>query len=157
MPRKPDIQYVRFYTDGSAARQLEPVAPKKKTTLPKVKRQKRKVIYVDPLAIGGIVISVVLLLMMAVGSVQLHDAQQQMHTMESDLSTLTKANAELWESYEAGYNLELIKKSALAIGMIPAEDVQQITISVPVPQQQVQMTQQSFWEKITVFFEGLFA
>ena len=66
MARRPDIQYVRYYTDGSAARQLEPKAPRKKQQLPKVKQQPKQTLYIQPMAIAGVLLSAVMLVMMIV-------------------------------------------------------------------------------------------
>ena len=49
---------------------------------------------------------------------------------------------------------EEIEKAALALGMIPQEQAQSITISVPMPEA---VEEPSFWEKTAVFLEGLFA
>ena len=41
MARQLDVQYIRFYTDGSAAHKVAPVAPLKTIKLPKIKKHKR--------------------------------------------------------------------------------------------------------------------
>ena len=62
MTRYPNVQYVHFYTDGSAARKLEPVIPFKKNTvrIPAQKKSKRKVIYLDPVAIFSMAVALCL-------------------------------------------------------------------------------------------------
>ena len=81
MARKPDIQYVRYYTDGSAARQLEILSPQKtKTTYPRTRRKKGYVIYVDPLAICSIVLAMVLLVCMVMGTLQIQSAWKDLET-----------------------------------------------------------------------------
>lgn len=155
MARKPDIQYIRFYTDGSAARQLEPKLPKKKkTSSPKARKQKVRVIHVDPLALGGIVVSAVMLVMMIVGSVQLYTVRQQEQRMRSHVSTLQEENMQLHATYETGYDIEAYEKAALAMGMVPMEDTTRIAISVSEPEPVAEPT---LWEQIWVFFTGLFA
>lgn len=155
MARKPDIQYIRYYTDGSAARQLEPKLPKrKKTSSPKVRRQKVRVIHVDPLALGGIVVSAMMLIMMIVGSVQLYTVRQQEQQMRSYVSSLQVENAQLHDTYETGYDIEAYEKAALAMGMVPIEDTTRITIFVSEPEVVAEPT---LWEQIWVFFTGLFA
>ena len=155
MARKPEVQYIRYYTDGSAARQLEPKAPRKrKTALPKSQRQKRKVVYVDPVAIGGIAVSAVMLVMMAVGSVQMYNAHRQNVQMEAYVQSLSRENAVLQDTYEAGIDLEEIEQSALALGMIPEAQAQTFTVSVEMPQI---VEEPTFWEKVGAFLTGLFA
>ena len=65
---KKDNRYIQFYTDGSAARQLEPkVQPKKKLQQPRRKHQKKIVLHVDLLAVTGILVACVMLIMMLSG------------------------------------------------------------------------------------------
>ena len=73
MARKPDVQYVRFVTDGSAARVAEWLPVKAKTRLPKIKKRKAKAsaIYLDPLAFVGILLSCVMLVLMVVMAILL--------------------------------------------------------------------------------------
>jgi len=97
MARQPEIRYIRYYTDGSAARQQEFRQPKKKrrSTLPKPRKQEQKLVYVDPLAWGGIAISVVMLVLMIVGFVQLYSMQKANAYLESYVHKLEQKNAEL--------------------------------------------------------------
>ena len=67
MARKQESRYIQYYV-GTAAPKLVPQLPKKnKTKLPKVYKQQSYTVQVDPLALGGIVVSVVMLVLMAVG------------------------------------------------------------------------------------------
>ena len=77
MARQPDIQYINFYTDGSAARKVKPVREFEPVQLPKVRRKKRVVVRIDPIAVTGIVLAVVLLCMMFTGIHRLDQARQQ--------------------------------------------------------------------------------
>ena len=154
MARRPDVEYIRYYTDGSAARQLEPKVPKKRRQLPKVKQQPKHTLYIQPMAILGIALSAVMLVMMIIGSVELHNAQIQKQAMEDHVARLTRKNVHDWAEYEESLDLEAIEKSALAIGMIPQSQAKQITVSVPMPEIE---EEPSFWEKTVLFLEGLFA
>ena len=155
MARKPDIQYVRYYTDGSAARQLEFLSPRKrKAAYPRTKKQPSYVIYIDPLAVAGILLAVVMLISMLVGSIQLAVAKQQLSDMKAYVTTLTQSNEELRKTYEEGYDLAEVEKSALALGMIPAD--QGSTIFVEVEQEQI-MEEPTFWQRLSVKIEELFA
>lgn len=154
MARRPDVEYIRYYTDGSAARQLEQKPQKKHRPLPKVKKQQKYTLYIQPVALAGILLSAVLLVMMAVGSVELYHAQQQEKAMENYVQALKRENAIDRAEYEETLNIEEIEKAALALGMIPQEQAQRITISIPMPEA---VEETSFWEKTIVFLEGLFA
>ena len=154
MARQVDIQYIRFYTDGSAARQIAVNPPRRKSKLPKVRRQKKKVVYVDPLAMAGIVVSLVMLILMTVGTVQLLVAHDQQETMEQYVQQLQEQNVSLSATYEASYELETVEKAALALGMIPTEQAQSMTIVLPLPEIVEEVT---LWNRVTAFFEGMFA
>ena len=154
MARRPDVEYVRYYTDGSAARQLEPKIPRKKRQLPKVKQQPKQTLYIQPMAIVGVVLSVVMLVMMVAGSVELYHAQQEKQAMEDYVRKLNRENIIQRAEYEESLDLETIEKSALALGMIPEAEAKRITISIPEPEI---VEEPGFWEKTVLFLESLFA
>ena len=155
MPRKPDIQYVRFYTDGSAARQIEVQSPHKhKTTVSRPKKRKGYVLHVDPLAVGGTVLAVVMLVMMLVSSLQLVVARQQLSDTKAYVTTLTQSNERLLRTYEESYDLEEVEKSALALGMVPVSQVPVITVEIEQDQIVEEVT---FWERMSAKITELFA
>lgn len=155
MARQNQVRYVNFYTAGSAAYKFEPESPqKKKVKLPKPRRQQKLLIYVDPVAVLGIVMAVVMLVMMLVGVVQFCSLQQKNQAMQTYISTLQAENARLQAEYEAGYDLEEIYEIATARGMIPAEQAQRVSIQVSVPQEVEEL---SAWENFCMFLAGLFA
>ena len=73
MVKKPDIQYIdNFYVHGSEARVLE-LKPRRriiKTVLPLSVPDKTIKIGVDPIALGGIVVALTMLVLLVVGTVQ---------------------------------------------------------------------------------------
>ena len=155
MAKGPSVQYVHYYTDGSAARKLEVYVPEKKAApVPKVHKQKRKAVYIDPVATLGIVVAVALLVMMAVGVFQLKSAQADARAMERYVAQLTQQNAELSSEYAAGYDLTEVEQTALALGMVPESQVPSIMIDISEP---VIQTEPSFWERAGTFLAGLFA
>ena len=154
MAQRPDIQYIRFYTDGSAARQAAPVSYTEPRKKPRAKKQKQPVLYIDPLAILGVAAAVVLLVMMVVGLVNFYNAQHRLQVMESYVQQLTQENQQLQEKYDSGYDLEEIQKIAEALGMVPKEEQESIIINIPAPEKTPEPT---FWEKIGTFLSGLFA
>ena len=155
MARYPDIQYIRFQTDGNAARKAEVVAPIKTLRLPRVKTQiKPKVLRIDPLALTAILMVIVMASLMIVGVAQLNAAQQQTIAMQSHVKTLESKNESLRNDFAQDCDLDEIERTALALGMVPAEQVAHISVRVP---QQTAPQQLGAWERITVFLAGLFA
>lgn len=148
------VQYVQYYTDGSAAQKLAPRTPFKTGKLPRAKRQKRLTVYVDPVAFAGIAVALVMLVLMIVGVAQLRSAQQQTAAMTKYVENLQQENQLLQNTYTSGYDLEEIERTALALGMVPEEQVQHITL--PTPEVQLQEETEGihrFWS----FLTGLFA
>ena len=73
--------------------------------------------------------------------------------MDAYVQSLRQENEALQKEYDAGYDLENVKQTAQALGMVPMEQVKQVTIHVEAPQQ----VQPSRWEQIRLFLAGLFA
>lgn len=155
--RKPDIQYItQFYVHGSEARVLElkPGRKKNKTVLPESAPQKKIRISIDPVAICGIVVAAVMLVLMLVGMIQYLGVCQENRAMKDLVVSLQNENTKLTQEYEAGYDLEDIRTKALAIGMIPKDQVQVVTIHPVVPEVE---KEPSLWENICWYFNQLFA
>ena len=130
MAQQLDIRYVRFYTDGSAARKVKPVEPYKILKLPKKKAQKRRVIHIDPLAIAGIVMSVVMTVLMLVGVVELMDAREDAANMASYAQELKEINDELTATYRNGYTIEEVRQAADNLGLVPMDQVTHIQLNL---------------------------
>lgn len=158
MTRQPQIMYINSYVSGSVAYKMDtaPVRKKKKVVSSRSRRMKRKVIAIDPVAIGGIVVSLALLVLMIVGFSKVQNARNEINVLEHYLASLQTQNVQLRDEYQAGYDLEEIERIALAMGMVPAQQVQQIPVSVVEPEQ-VQTQQMSVWDSFFAFLTGLFA
>lgn len=146
-----------YYTDGSAARQLEPELPAKpKSRLPKRRRrQKRPVLYYDPVALCSLAVTAVMLVLLVAGVTQLYQADVQAKQLAQHVTQLRQENGVLREEYKAGYDLETIRKEALAMGMIPKEEAECVTIQVTLPEQEAKTT--SLFEQMWTFLKDLFA
>lgn len=153
MVRKPDIQYIRCYTDGSSARVLNPIFAAPKTKLPKLRRKKDLVIRLDPLAYVGVLVSVCMLVLMVVSCVQLSNIQKKADLMDDYVDVLKEENARLSDTYEKGYDLEDIRAKAEAMGMVPIEQVRRITVAVTPPAQESEDQEPGFWAFLTDLFE----
>lgn len=157
MNQKPKIQYVgQFYIHGSEARQLELQEKKKhaKSKLPLERLRKVEVIYLDPVAIFGIVTALVLLAVMTVGVLQIRDDWKDYQTMSNYVSRLNSENAELKADYRSQYDLEDIRVKAEALGMVPKSQLEVRTVYVTIPQPEPERT---WLEEIRWFLSGLFA
>ena len=132
MARRSDIQYVQFYTDGSAARQFEPKPqqPKKKLQQPRPRRRKKIVLYVDFIAVAGMLVASVMLLLMLTGMSGLTRINEEVSHLEAYVAELESENLELHKTYREGYDLEQIREQALEMGMIPAARATHVTIEL---------------------------
>lgn len=155
MARYPDVRYVQFYTAGSAARKLEIPTPFKTERKPKVRKQSKAVVRIDPLAALGVATAAVMLILMLVGLVRLQAAKQEYAVMEQYVESLQAENKTLQQAYDSGYDIEEVERTALALGMVPAEQVQQIPIQVSVVETEPETV--GFWDRVSAFLTGLFA
>ena len=155
MARGSDIRYVQFYTDGSAARQLDlkPRQPKKKLRQPRPRRQKKIVLYVDFVAVTGMLVAGVMLLLMLTGMFSLTKLNGEVTRLEGYLAELESENLELHQTYRDGYDLDQIREQALEMGMIPAARATTVTIEVGDTAESETQPASSFWS----FLKGLFA
>ena len=158
MAYRAEIQYVQFYVDGSAARKLDPVAPAKehkqqRTTA--ARRPKRKNLYIDPVAILGIAVAAVMLVMMLVGVHQLKAAQAEQAAMDYCVGQLKLNNHDLQAKFRENINLADIEQKAIALGMVPASQVNVTTIILSTPEQPEEPA--TVWEQVGTFLASLFA
>ena len=156
MSQKPKIQYVgQFYIHGSEARQLELQEKKKaKSKLPLERLRKLEVIYLDPVAIFGIVTALVMLTVMILGVLQIQDDWEEYRVMSNYVSRLNSENAQMQADYRSQYDLEDIRVKAQALGMVPKSELEVRTVYVTIPQPEPEMT---WLEEIQWFLSGLFA
>ena len=153
MARQFDVQYLGGYMDGSAARKLEMPKPRTAPRKKRNARNKRIVVYVDPLAILGILVAGIMMVLLVAGVVNRMEARQELARMDAYVQSLRQENIALEEEYEAGYDLDHVEQTALALGMVPMDQIQRVSIHVPQPVE----PEPSGWEQIRVFLAGLFA
>ncbi len=154
MAQHPRVQYVQFYTAGSAARKVATVNPMPTAKLPRLKKHKRITLHIDPVATAGIILAAVMLILMMVGVAQLHQARENVARLESQVDTLWQQQRELNATYEESYNIADVEKTALALGMVPKDQVTQITMKVPNVEPE---KTPGVWERFYTFLTGLFA
>ena len=157
MAAKPEIQYVgQFYVYGSEAKKLAPKQQPKKNHFqtPAVRPDNTVRIYVDPVALAGILVAVFMLVALVFSAVQIKPTWQEYNEVKDYMVELKRENAELEHKYRTGFDLEEIRAKALAIGMIPATEAQTIIVKVTIPEPEVEPT---VWEDMVWFVKGLFA
>ena len=157
MSQKPKIQYVgQFYIHGSEARQLELQEKRKqaKSKLPLERLRKIEVVYLDPVAIFGIVTALVMLTAMILGVLQIREDWKEYRVMSNYVSRLNSENAEMQADYRSQYDLEDIRVKAQALGMVPKSDLEVRTVYVTIPQPEPEMT---WLEEVQWFLSGLLA
>ena len=156
MAQKHDILYVNFYTDGSAARKMAPAFPAAQPRKnANIKRKKKTVLFLDPVAVGSLIVAAVLLISMAVGLTQLQNAQAEAVAMENYLNELNAENERLSQEFETQVDLETVEKTALAMGMVPKE--QATTVNIQVPEIHIEEPQKTFWDEMYAILANLFA
>ena len=121
-------RYIQFYTPGSLACKVELRREQEWAPLPEVKVVKKTVIAIDPVAVIGFVVAVAMLVLMAVGIRQLNYSRQEVAVLERYTAQLTAENNALHEEYTSGYDLENVRRKAMDMGMVPAEDVAHIQL-----------------------------
>ncbi len=153
MAKKTDIEYIRYYSEGSAARKLEPVYRPARRSAPKYAAPEKPVrkILVDPVAVASIAVAAVLLVLMLVGFSKLNGVMAETARMESYIQQLESENAVLTDNFHAGYDPEEVRKAALSLGMVPREKLQHHIIDVVVEEP---VQEQTLWEQIVSFFTG---
>ena len=156
MAQRVDVQYIHFYTQGSAARKIQPAVKEQTGTLPQIKKKKVQRIYIDPVATLGTVVAICMLVMMVVGINQLRTEQQKTAEMVSYVEQLQAKNTALQAQYEEECDLEAVEKTALALGMIPQPQASHTSIQVELPVAENDL-QVSLWQRIGTFLTGLFA
>jgi len=155
MAKRPDVEYIRFYTDGSAALKLESAVQAEVSAQRAPRKIKRKKIYVDPVAMLSILVALCMLVTVVTGFVRLKQANDQVAVMQAYVDHLEAENAVLTHRYQSGYDLDAVRRTALALDMIPAEEATHITIQIPPETEQI--TNPTLWEQLGTFLTGLFA
>lgn len=154
MARKYTERYVRFYTVGSAAAKLETV--ERKAALPEYKTpEKRKPIAVDPIALVGSAVAILLAVLMLVGFAQVAHTSARVHELQTQVMTLELEQEQLRQKYENGYDLEEVRAAAESMGMIPVEDA--VHVRVEMPAETVRIETLSWWDSMLLSLRRFFA
>lgn len=156
MIQKPEIQYVgQFYVYGSEAKEAERKAQraeKIKSLLPKPKLDKVRKLYVDPVAMGGILVAMIILVVLAIGAVRLQESWDQYNRMERYLDQVMWDNAKVEQAYRSSFDMEKIRTTAEAMGMVPVSKLKVMKVRVTVPEP---VKEPTAWDNFKWFVKGL--
>lgn len=158
MALQPDIQYVRFYTAGSAARKLELQPKKEKAKIsapqrPQTRRRQKTLVYIDPISVFAVLVAGAMFIAMAVGMLRLGTVNSEVEKMNSYVAQLQAENTALRSEYHAGYDLKDVEQKALEMGLVPVDQVEKVVVEVS---EIVEQPEPGFWEKVGAFFSELF-
>lgn len=149
MAQKPKIEYVgQFYIVGSEAAKLK----QKKNPAVLTTNMVQRTVYIDPVALAGIVLAVVLLIGLAVGCLQYRSAWKENDRVHAAVSALRSENTALRQRYTDGFDVESIRDKAKDLGMVPAEEaeVRFMDVTMPKPKKGP-----SWWSEVKWFLSGL--
>ena len=159
MAQKYDILYVNFYTDGSAARKVDPAfpaaQPKRKAQTKARAKNKKITLFIDPVALCSMVVASVMLIMMAVGLHNFQQVRTETQLMEEYVTQLKQENMRLSEQYYDNLDMADIEKTSLALGMVPKD--QGPTVQIQLKEQPAEQTEQTVWDQMVAFLTNLFA
>lgn len=147
---KPEIQYIRYYTAGSAAEKLAPAFREDASPAQLTRKKRKPILYIDPVAILGMVTAFILIVCMFVALSNFNQAQEEYAQAAVYASSLERENQRLTENYKKGYNLEEVRLEAVLMGYVPQSQVTHITIEPvePVPQPQEPTLWETLWTAI---------
>ena len=158
MASRVDIQYIQFYTEGSAAKKIATPLPKKRVAEKSVaRRAKRKVIRIDPVAILSLAVCLALAITLGLGIGKVQQAKQDNARMAAYVESLTQKSETLAQEYAAGYDLHEIEKTALALGMVHNDQASHRGVSIQMETETSVQPQMNFWQNLVVFFHSIFA
>ena len=161
MVRKPDIQYVgQFYVYGSEAKKLaqQERREKVKNMLPLERLRNIREVRLDPVAIFGIAVAVVMVVTMLIGAVSIRSTWDEYEQMQRYVSNLSQTNVKLEHTYRTSYDLAEIEAAAISMGMVAADSVTKLQISGQVPVPEAEPTAwEAFLDYTRWFVDGLFA
>ena len=155
MAMQPEVRYINAYVSGTAVPQQSKMPQKTSSVqLPKAQKRQRYILQVDMVAVVGILAALVFSVMLIVSLVQMNQARQEALVMKNYALSLQQTNTQLQNTYHSSYNLDEVRDIALAMGMVPVEQVPHLQMQVTEPQT---VPQQTAWESFWTFFLGMFA
>ena len=152
---RPDIQYIQFYTAGSAAREIVQPLRKESTPGSRPKKAKARILYIDPVAIFGMVTALVLMVCLAVAVSNYNTAREDYAAAQEYNVAMQQKNADLQQRYTKSFDREQMRMEAVLRGYVPSSQVEHRTVNAVQPVSEP--AQPSAWESFWDGFAELFA
>ena len=130
---KTESRYIQFYTAGSTAQELVPVLRPQDQTEDRPRRKRQPILYIDPVAILGMVTAVVLTVCLLVAFGQYKQAKEQYEYVYSYNCTLKQEYKDLQKTYAKSYNKEEVRMEAVLMGYVPSSQLKHVTIKAEKP------------------------
>ena len=147
-------RYIQFYTAGSTAADLAPAlrvesAPQKRT-----RRNRKPVLYIDPVAVFGMVTAVILTICVLIAFGQLNQAQADYNYVHEYNCQLQQEHKDLETLYANSYNKEEVRMEAVLMGYVPSSQLKHVTIKAtePAPVQEEPGALRQAWMYLTELF-----
>lgn len=152
---KTESRYIQFYTLGSEARELVPVLRPEVSPEKRPRKSRKPVLYIDPVAILGMVTALVLMVCVLVAFGQYKQAKADYEYVNNYNFTLKQQYEELQETYAGSYDKEEVRMEVILMGYVPSYMVQHVTIQ---PQKPAELPQQpGVLEQAWTYLTELFA
>ena len=126
-------RYIQFYTAGSEARDIAPALRTEAAPANRPKRSRRPVLYIDPVAILGMVTAVILTVCLLVAFDQCKQAKAEYEYAYSYNCALKQEYKDLQKTYADSYDKEEVRMEAVLMGYVPASQLKHVTIKAEKP------------------------
>ena len=130
---KTESRYIRFYTAGSTAQELVPVLRPQEQTGNRPRRKRQPILYIDPVAILGMVTAVVLTVCLLIAFGRYKQAKAQYEYVYSYNCTLKQEYKDLKKTYAKSYDKEEVRMEAVLMGYVPSSQLKRVTIKAEKP------------------------
>ena len=149
MEQKPVIQYVgQFYVYGSEVKAPKKKKEEKKHVLPSPpKPAKEHCVYIDPVAVCGIALAVLLMVSLVLGAIQLKEAMDDYNAESEVLTSIQRQNAVLEHKYRTSLNLESVQTQAEKLGLVAEAEAEHrsVYVNAPEPAKEETLVQRLWW------------
>lgn len=148
-------RYIQFYTAGSTARDLAPALRTETSQVNRPRRSRKMVLYIDPVAILGMVTAVVLTICLLVAFNQCKQAKAEYEYVYNYNCTLQQEYKDLQKTYADSYDKEEVRLEAVLMGYVPVSQVRHVTIKAQEPAAVAE--EPGTLERVWIYLTELFA
>lgn len=131
---KTQSRYIQYYTAGSEARELVSALRPEASPTVRHRRSRKPVLYIDPVAILGMVTAVALTVCLLIAFGQYKQAKADYEYVHNYNFTLQQQHEDLQEIYADSYNKEDVRMEAVLMGYVPSSQVKHVTIRAEKPE-----------------------